>query len=292
MPDAVANTECHAARGRLSILAAAVLWSSSGLFAKAPTFNTWPLAFRGPLLGFWRALFAGLVLLPAIRRPRLRMALAPMALSFAAMNVTYMSAMTLSTAANAIWLQSTAPFWVLLAGMITGTLPSGRDLTALAFAAVGIACILFFEVGGQGQLGTLCGLAAGIAYAGVVLSLRRLREEDSAWLVALNNVVTAVILLPFVLYTRLWPTPMQLLWLVLFGVLQMGLPYLLFARGLQRISAQEATLIGLLEPVLLPLWVYLAYREQPASWTLIGGALILAGLGVRYLTNPPQDPVP
>jgi drug/metabolite transporter (DMT)-like permease len=70
--------------------------------------------------------------------------------------------------------------------------------------------------------------------------------------------------------------------LAAFGFFQMGLPYLFFARGLRSISSQEATGIGLLEPILLPIWVYLAWHEMPAEWTLIGGGLILAGLVLRY----------
>jgi drug/metabolite transporter (DMT)-like permease len=62
----------------------------------------------------------------------------------------------------------------------------------------------------------------------------------------------------------------------------MGLPYLLFARGLQSVTSQEATLIGLLEPVLVPFWAYLARRELPEAWTIAGGAMILAGLAIRY----------
>ena len=67
-----------------------------------------------------------------------------------------------------------------------------------------------------------------------------------------------------------------------FGLFQMALPYVIFARGLRSITSQEATVIGLLEPVLLPVWVYLAWGEVPAPWTVIGGGLILAGLLLRY----------
>jgi len=98
--------------GRLLVLAAGVLWSSSGLFVKLHAFDDWPLAQRGICLAFWRAVFAALVLAPHIRRPRWRWELVPLTLAFAAMNGTYLTSMTLTTAANAIWLQSTCPFWV------------------------------------------------------------------------------------------------------------------------------------------------------------------------------------
>ena len=102
--------------GRLYVLAAALMWSSSGLFAKAPVFAVWSDGERGPLMAFWRAVFASLILLPLVRRPRWRPALVPLALVFTLMNVTYLSAMALTTAANSIWLQSTAPWWVFSDG--------------------------------------------------------------------------------------------------------------------------------------------------------------------------------
>ena len=108
------------------VVVAAVLWSSSGLFAKAPTFADWPADQRGVLLAFWRALFAGLLLLPFVRRPRWDMRLVPLCLTFAAMNLAYLSAMTLTTAANAIWLQSTAPWWVFLVGVVVLRQPFAR----------------------------------------------------------------------------------------------------------------------------------------------------------------------
>jgi drug/metabolite transporter, DME family len=76
----------------------------------------------------------------------------------------------------------------------------------------------------------------------------------------------------------------QLVVLAAFGLFQMGLPYLLFARGLRSVSSQEASLISLLEPVLVPVWVYLAWGDKPAWWTLGGGGLILTGLAIRYLS--------
>lgn len=278
-----ANRFSPITRGRICVLLAAVLWSSSGLFVKAPLFADWPLEARGMLLAFWRALFAGLILLPAVRRPRFRPTLIPMVVCFVAMSATYLSAMTQTTAANAIWLQSTAPFWIFLLSLTLGIERVERtNFVPLALAAVGVGTILFFEIQGQSRLGIVCGLLAGMAYAGVVVFMRALRGEDSAWLVAVNHVAAAAILLPYVIYVGHWPDWQQAGLLVAFGCFQMGLPYLLLARGLRSVSLQEATAIGLVEPLLLPVWVLLAYGERPAVWTLAGGAFILAGLLLRY----------
>lgn len=269
--------------GRLWILAAAVLWSSSGLFAKAPIFEDWPAGERGPLLAFWRALFAGLLLAPLVRRPQWRWRMVPMTVSFTGMNATYLMAMTLTTAANAIWLQSTAPLWVFLLAWLLGQGGADRrDLVPLVAGMLGVGTILYFELARDAHLGIACGLVAGACYAGVVLSMRSLRAEDSTWLVVLNHLVAAGLLLPYVAYLGRWPSGTQLAVLAAFGLVQMGLPYVCFARGLRALTSQEAALVALCEPVLVPIWVLLAWGERPAPWTLAGGALIVGGLAWRY----------
>jgi drug/metabolite transporter, DME family len=270
--------------GRLWIVVAALLWSSSGVFAKSAVFDDWALESRGAILGFWRALFAGLLLLPFVRRPRWTPRLVPMTLSFAGMNATFLTAMTLTTAANAIWLQSTAPLWVFAIGLIWRTEPfDRRNLVPVACAAAGVGLILYHEIAGDARTGVACGLAAGLFYASVIISLRGLRDEDSAWLVAINHLIAAAALAPYVLWLGIVPSGQQLFVLAAFGMLQMAIPYLCFARGLRGISGQEASGIGLIEPVIMPLWVFLASSEVPAWWTLAGGGLIFAGLAWRYL---------
>jgi drug/metabolite transporter, DME family len=269
--------------GRLCVLLAAVMWSSSGLFAKAPLFDEWPADERGPLLAFWRALFAGLLLLPAVRAPRFDLKLVPLCACFVAMNITYLTAMTLTTAANAIWLQSTAPWWVFLAGVMFLREPFSRaERLPLLIGGLGLAIILWHQVQGADRTGVLFGLVSGMSYAGVVLSLRALRGLETVWIVAVAHLVTAALIFPYVVYLNRWPTLSQLLVLAAFGIFQMGLPYVLFARGLRTITSQEATGIGLFEPLLLPVWVALVWHEFPAQSTLVGGGLILVGLALRY----------
>jgi drug/metabolite transporter (DMT)-like permease len=271
----------------MMILAAALMWSSGGFFAKAPYFEGWP----GPALAFWRAAFACVVLLPLVRRPQWSWKLLPMTATFALMNYTYLTSMAEGSAANAIWLQSTAPVWVLLAGVLVfrerATL---RDIVLIVFSAAGVGVILYYESQGESLSAVLWGLAAGFFYGGVVLALRHMRSMDSTWLAALNHTVTAAALSAFALSQLVnpsSPTPlpsgMQWLYLAGFGMLQMGLPYILFARGLKSVPGHEATAIGLMEPVLVPVWVFLAWGDRPALWTLVGGGMILVGLAVRYL---------
>ncbi len=270
--------------GRLFVLAAAILWSTSGLFAKAPLFDDWPADVRGPLLAFYRAAFAAVVLLPIVRRPRFRWELVPLAACFTGMNVTYLSAMAITTAANAIWLQSTAPWWVFLFGwLLHRALPQRAEMLPLVFAAAGVGLIVAFEVAGETPAGVVLGLTSGACYGAVVLGMRQLREENVPWLVMLNHAVVAAALFPWVLWSGYRPSAHQLLVLAAFGTFQMAIPYMLLLRGLRHIRSQEAVGIALVEPVVMPLWVFLVWGEVPAWWTALGAALIFAGLLLRYL---------
>lgn len=288
-PPKAAKPAPSAKSGRLLVVAAAIMWSTSGFFAKAPLFEEWPQSSRGPLLAFWRAAMASLVLLPLVRRPRWTPRLIPMVLTFAAMNVTYLSALVLTSAANAIWLQNTAPAWVFLIGVLfLGEPVHRRDWLVLVFGIIGVAVILAYEIRGESLLGVILGLLSGFFYGGVVLTIRHLRDHESAWLVALNHLSCALLFLPFVLWRGIWPSGEQLVMLAGFGMVQMGIPYLMFATGVRSVTGHEASGIALLEPVLVPIWVYVAWRHAPTYqgadwWTLVGGALILTGLTLRYL---------
>jgi drug/metabolite transporter (DMT)-like permease len=290
------------ATGRACILLAALLWSTGGLFAKTPLFGVWPAHQRGLLLAFWRALFAGLLLLPWARGVRLRRAQWPMALCFAAMNGAYLTAMSYTSAGNAIWLQSTAPLWVFLLATVLLRHPVNRsDVVTVAFAALGLAVILGGEwllapaaetpgissgtarPSGSPQWGVCLGLAAGLLYACVVLLLRSMPGENAVWLVAFNLLFTAAALFPVVLATGHWPQGWQWPVLAAFGLLQLGLPYLLFLHGLRATSSQEASLLALIEPLLVPVWVHVVLRNAETQWwTYLGGGLILCGLVLRY----------
>ncbi len=275
-------------QSRLLVLTAAVLWSTSGFFVKAPYFHGWP----GPTLAFWRAVFACVVLWPFVRKPAWTWKLIPMTAMFAGMNYTYLTSMAQGSAANAIWLQCTAPVWVLLVGVFVFREPSvWRDWLLVAFVSAGVGVILCYESRGVALEAVLWGLASGIFYAGVVLSLRQLRSLDPVWLAAINHLVTAMVLAPLAFSGSHFPSGMQWLLLACFGIFQMGLPYVLFAHGLRHIAGHEATGIGMIEPLLVPLWVYLAWGDAPAWWTLVGGGLILIGLAIRYFEPPSRKQV-
>ncbi|MBS0208975.1 MAG: EamA family transporter [Planctomycetes bacterium] len=279
--------------GRIWIAVAALLWSSCGLFAKSPLFEDWPPEHRGVLLAFWRALFVAVSLLPLVRRPRWRRELVPLVIGFTGMNATYLSSVVLTTAANAIWLQSTSPFWVLLISVFLFHRPvNRRDLVPVACAAVGVGAILWCELQGAAWSGVALGVTSGVCFAVVVLSMSALRDENGPWIILVCNATAALVFLPWLVWLQVWPSWQQLGALAVFGAFQMAAPYVCLARGLRSISSQEAVAIGLIEPVLMPVWVYLVWGEAPAWWTIIGAALILVGLLIRYTILERRQPAP
>lgn len=272
------------------IAIAAVMWSTSGFFAKAPWFDGWPQEIRGTQLAFWRSFFAVLILVPMIRRPQWHPQLIPMVLGFAVMVWTFMTAMVHGPAANAIWLQYLSPAWVLLGGMVLlRERVTGADVLMFCVCLSGVGLILSMELWQGGTLyATGMGILSGVAFAGVVLSIRSMRDVDPAWLITLNHATVALLLGPWV-----WGTDAQVPWtsylaLGMFGVVQMSIPYVLFARGLRGTTSPEASVLTLIEPLLVPLWVYVAWGHHPSYdaprwWTWVGGTLILSGLLLRYL---------
>jgi drug/metabolite transporter (DMT)-like permease len=279
-------------QGRLCIVLAAVLWSLSGAFTKLLQ-HPCRLGLHEPplpalVIAFYRIFFAGLVLVPTLRRRDLsfRPAMLLMVLTFAVMNALFISATYYGSAANAILLQYTAPMWMYLASVwLLGELADRRNSVTLALGLAGIAVLIW---GGwqAAQLSIIViGLGSGLAYAGVVIFLRLLREASPRWLTVLNHLGGAVALVPLLWFLgSALPAPAQLAFLLLFGAVQMGLPYWLMARGLRVVSPQEAGAITLLEPLLNPLWAFLAApeTETPSAYTLAGGACILGGLLWRY----------
>jgi len=277
----------NAARGRLLILSAAVLWSTSGFFAKSPTLLEIPVESRALTLAFWRAVFATLVLLLFVRRWQFDWRMLPMATCFAAMTWSFLSALVHAEAGLAIWLQYLAPAWVVIfAWLFFREAPDPTSRWMLAFALTGLLVILasqLLALAQRSNWGIAAGLLSGVFFAWVVIFLRRLRHLDALMLVLVNQAVTALVLLPVNLQLGHWPVGPQWFFLAGFGVFQMGLPYLLFALGLRYVTSHEASGLGMLEPLLVPAWVFLAWRnlpdyQAPDRWTLIGGGFILFGL--------------
>jgi drug/metabolite transporter (DMT)-like permease len=296
------------AGGRLCIVAAAILWSLSGFFTRLlqkPSLLDLNEPRLTPLqIAFFRAFFAGLFLLPMVRRQDIRFRpLAPVMIGlFAAMNALFISAVALGPSANAILLQNTAPFFVFLVSVFAlGEPADRRSLYAILIGMPGM--ILIVAAGGRLDVPfqvTLMGLGSGVTYAGIILCLRHLRAESSQWLIVQNHLGSAVYLAAAVLlcngmtYWTDWlatPTVRQLAVLAVFGSVQMGLPYFLFARGLRSVGPQEAGALTLIEPILNPVWAFLVSpdTDTPTIYTAVGGLLIVGALAYRYMPRPRKE---
>jgi drug/metabolite transporter, DME family len=276
---------------RWLVILAGLLWSSAGFFGKSELLKD----LQGGPLAVWRAVFAGIVLLPLVRKPYFSLRLLPMLICFAAMTYTYLQAFKYGPAANAIWLQSTAPAWVLLAErFIFKSKIAGRDYAMMALCLTGIGIILAFELlrSQTSSLATFLGIISGVFYASVVLNLKRLSHEDPYWLASLNNIFTAGVLFCILPIVGDFKTPQGYQWplIAAFGAFQLGLPYALFSRALRVLPSHEGSAIVLIEPILVPVWAYLTMGEKTPPWTIAGASLIFAGL-IMKLAIPERKPV-
>lgn len=266
-----------ARRARLCILGAAALWSLAGVFIKALALN--PLT-----IVFYRSLFAALFFAPLVKRRsgKLNAPLWVSALSYTAAVSAFVAANKLTTAANAIVLQYTAPIFVFIfARLIFREKISRPNLVALAVCTLGVGIIYAGSAGLPDVHGVGVALFSGLCFAIYMTNLRFLKNTDARWLTFVNNIACSLVLLPWIggaLSLKAYDAAI----LVVMGVVQLGIPYFLFSKGLEQISLQEASLIVLVEPVLNPIWVAAAYGEVPAAATLAGGALILLSLAARY----------
>lgn len=267
-------------RNRLYILSAALLFSTGGAAIKSASFVALQVAgYRSAI-----AAVALVVFVPASRRGW-SLRVLPAAAAYAATLVLFVSANKLTTGANAIFLQSTAPLYILLLGPLLLHERARRSDLIFA-AAVGLGLALFFA-GSEPALasapnpflGNTLGALSGVAWALTVISLRWLGQhggvEGAISSVVAGNVLAFLVCAPAALPVP-QARPSDWLAIAYLGVFQVGLAYFLLARGLRGVSAFEASTLVLLEPVLNPFWTWLMHGERPSAWANVGGLLILS----------------
>src|SRR2546422_4116791 len=260
------------ATARLYLLAGAVLWSSGGFFIKE-------IDAGATSITFFRCLFAAAALSPFMRGRSLPRAhhLGVSIILFALLLGLYVGATKATTAANAIFLQYTAPLYVIAFGpLLIGERLRTRDAPPFAICLAGIAILFAGNQGSADARGLWMGAGSGLFYGLFLLWLRRLRYADAIAVTFANCLGVAVL---FSVLPGAWDVSLRdLVLLFVMGVVQFALPYVLFTRGLRHVEAGEASLIALIEPVLNPLWVVLLLGEKPGLGTLVGGAVIVLGL--------------
>jgi drug/metabolite transporter (DMT)-like permease len=282
-PNEIAASDQHLRRARLSLLLAAVLWSLAGIFIKF-------LSLPPLTIVFYRSLFASLFFAFFIRRSIAvpRGALLVSTIAYTAAISAFVSANKITTAANAIALQYTAPMFVfVIVHFLFGEKITGTSWISLVLGMLGVAVICIGSAGQPDAAGVMIALLSGLLFSIYMVSLRFLKEFNPGTLTFLNNLVCCLILLPWV-GSELSISPEEGWIVAVMGVVQLGIPYWLFSKGLEQISVQEASLIVLIEPVLNPIWVALIVGELPSGATLVGGLCIVGSLAFRYLRQAPK----
>ena len=271
---------------RLMLFAAGSFWSLGGFFIKEIDAGAISIVF-------FRCFFSAIFVAAFVRGRRMpgRIDGAISIALFLLLLITYVESTKQTTAANAIFLQYTAPIYIAILGpFIISERLRRHDALPLAISIAGIG-VLFFGNSGSGETkGLLLGGVAGAFYGMFFVWMRRIRYAD-VFAITFINCLGVAALLAFV--PSVWDVgPTEIGLLVVMAAVQFALPYVLFTKGIAHVRGAEASLIALIEPVLNPVWVALFYGEDPSAATMIGGGIILAGLVVRYAVfRPPADAV-
>jgi drug/metabolite transporter, DME family len=279
---------------RLELLLAALLFSTGGAAVKATSFTNWQVA------GF-RSAIAGIVLLLATRTGRRfswRTWLVGLAYGFTL--VTFVTANKLTTAANAVFLQAAAPFYLLVAGVfLPGERAHKRDLGFMIPIALGL--VLLFASGGESTatapnrpLGNLIGAFSGLGWAFTIGGLRWLgRRGDpgasAAAATVCGNTIAAAVSLPFALPV-VGAHAVDWIAVAYLGCFQVGLAYVLVSRAIAHVPALEASLLLLVEPALSPFWAWWMHGETPGALALVGGIIIIGATTARTVSGRDGEP--
>jgi drug/metabolite transporter (DMT)-like permease len=192
----------------------------------------------------------------------------------------FVFATRMTTAANAIFLQYTAPIYVAIIGRsYLGERALPIDWLVIGIALTGIGLFFVDKLSASGFWGNIVALGSGVSFASLVLFLRKEKAGSPVTSALLGNVIVALVGLPFLLRTHFSAVDLRLL--LVLGVVQLGLPYVFYATAIKHVTALEATLVTLIEPVLNPTWVMLALGERPGPWALVGGVLVLGAVLTR-----------
>jgi drug/metabolite transporter (DMT)-like permease len=248
----------------------ALLWSLGGLLIKSIPWP--PLAVAGG-----RSFIAGIFLV-LMARPK-RLALTPLALAtavcYAGCTICFVVATKLTSAANAILLQYSCPIWVALFGAwILRERPNRVDWIVIVATLIGIGLFFADKLSIDHLSGNIVALLSGVFFGFMAILLRKQKDAVPMDSIVLGTLLGGLVCIPALatapaLDTRGWIA------LVLLGTVQLGLAYFFYAHAIRHVSALEAVLIPIIEPILNPIWVMLALGEKPTHWALLGGAIVL-----------------
>jgi drug/metabolite transporter (DMT)-like permease len=264
------------------LILTAILWSLGGVLIKQVPWH--PVAIAGA-----RSAIAALFLLAYARRFQFVFSFTQIAgaLAYTGTVILFVSATKLTTAANAILLQYTAPVYVaLLSAWVLHEKATRFDWLIIALVLCGMLLFFFDRLSTSGFWGNICAIASGVCFAWFVLLLRRQKDASPLQSIIIGNIITAIIGTPFVLNSSHafsnWG------FIVALGTLQLGVSYILYSIAIKHVSALEAILIPTLEPVLNPIWVLVWIGEKPGTWSLMGGVIVITAVLLRSIISSQQ----
>jgi len=278
---ALTSPEAPGTRGLaiMAVAACALLWSTGGLFIKIISWN--PFALAG-----MRSLVGGLVILVWVRRPRFTWSFAQVAgaVCYAGCMIGFVAANKLTTAANAIMLQYTAPLYAAIFGWIfLKERVNALDWIAIAVVLGGMALFFMDKLAPGNMLGNLIAILSGVFFAGAIVSFRAQKNTSSLESILLSHAITLVVSIPFLFHG--WPTRAGWAGIGALGIFQIGISSILLSYGVRHVTALQSLLTSVLEPIFNPIWVFLFLGEVPGPRALVGGAIILAAVTARSVIS-------
>ncbi|MFL5319429.1 MAG: DMT family transporter [Myxococcaceae bacterium] len=274
-------------KSKAFILAAALLWSTAGVAVKLSSLSPWQLSAGRSLI----AAVTLLLVLPEARRWPSRKGIL-VAFAYATSITLFVIATKLTTAANAIFLQDTAPLHVmLLSTLLLKERPTRTELLSAPVFLIGLGLFFVDQLAPGQRLGNIVALVASVVFAFTIVGLRAV-ERESPSVLAAGNSIAAIAVLPLAL-TGPAPSPLDLSMVGWLGI-SLAFAYVFFSRGLREASAVEGSLLMLIEPVLSAAWTFLIVGERMGGWAIVGGAVILGASVWRTfagrVTSAPSQP--
>ncbi len=268
-------------RALLLMILASVCWSIAGLFIKQVTWH--PVVIAG-----LRSLISGTFILFFVDKKKMyfnkKVIFGSTMYIFVA--GLFVIANKLTTSTNAILLQFTAPIWVVVISVLfLHQKPSKKDIAAVAIVIAGMVLFFFGDLQVGNIYGNILAIMAGVSLA-VMLLIMRSETSASPLLIPLyGSFMTFVVALPFIILFPPQLTPVNVINIVILGVFQLGMGYLLFSIAVPYVSTLEASLIMVIEPLLNPVWVFLFIGEKPTFQAIIGGIIVIVTVLSYQVSN-------
>lgn len=270
-------------KGMLAMLVCAMLWSIAGIFIKLLPWNAFVIAGL-------RSAVAALVVAGYMMLKRIPLEINRRTLTVAAFLAATYSMFVLSnkltTAANAIVLQYCAPVFVLLySAFVRHQKFRLADYLVVLFTFLGVAVCFLTQLGGGGTIGNAVAILTGVAFAGIFIFSEGIRPETRINGILQGQLITALIGLPVMLWSPPEFTVQTTASILILGVFQLGIPFVLYAYALERAKPLLCSLLAVLEPLFNPIWVMLFYGETPSLLALVGGLIVVGSITVWCVYN-------